>query len=77
VLEAPDSWAGVQSVSPVAKDGWPGVRPEDHGYPSLEGPLGPDGWPDLSLLLSGGILVTMMTTIEEDEGHSACRLPML
>jgi hypothetical protein len=77
VLEVPDGWGGVRVVSPVVEEGWPGVRPEDHSYPSSEGPLGPNGWPDLLLPSSGGILVTMTTTIEKGEGHSACRFPML
>jgi hypothetical protein len=76
-VEAPDGWGGVKIVSPIVKEGWPGVRPEDHGYPFEEGPLGPDGWPDLSLPSSGGVLVTTMTTVKPGEGHSACRLPRL
>jgi hypothetical protein len=76
-VEVPDGWGGVEVVRPVIEEGWPGVRPEDHGYPSEEGPLGPDGWLDLSLPSSGGVLVTMMTTVEKGEGHSTCRLLML
>jgi hypothetical protein len=76
-VEAPDGWGGVKVVSPTVEEGWPGVRPEDCGYPTEEKPLGPDGWPDLSLPPSGGVLVTMMTTVEQGEEHSTCRLPML
>jgi hypothetical protein len=74
--EAPDGWGGVRAASPIVEEGWPSMRPEDHGYPTKEGPLGPDGWPDLSLPSLGGVLVTMtvMTTVEPGEGHSACRL---
>jgi hypothetical protein len=61
----------------MVEEGWPGVRPADHGYPSSEGPLSPDGWPDLSLPSLGGVLVTTTMTVEEGEGHSARRLPML
>jgi hypothetical protein len=75
--ETSDGWGGVRIASPIVNEGWPSVQPVDCGYPSLEGPLGPDGWPDLSLPLSGGVLVTTTTTVEEGEGHSACMLPML
>jgi hypothetical protein len=60
------------------ESGWPGVRLADYSYPSDEGPLGPDGWPDLSLPPSTGVQVTIEVhlTVEEVEGHSACRLLM-
>jgi hypothetical protein len=49
-VDAPDSWGGTWPVSPIVEKGWPGMRPEDHCFPRLEGfPLGPDGWPDLSI----------------------------
>jgi hypothetical protein len=76
-VEVPDGWGDVRTVSPIVEEGWPGIRPEDRGYPSEEGPLGPDSWPDLLLPLSGGVLVTTMTTVEKEGGHSACRLPIL
>jgi hypothetical protein len=76
-VEVPDSWGEVRTVSPVIEEGCPGVRPEDRGYPLEEGPLGPDGWPDLSLPSLGGVLVTMTMTVDEGEGHSACRLSVL
>jgi hypothetical protein len=72
-IEAPDGWGGVEVDRPVVKEGWPGVRPEDHTC-FEGGPIGPNGWPDLLLPPSSGVLVTMTTTIEREEGHSACRL---
>jgi hypothetical protein len=62
VVEAPDGWGGAKVARPVIEEGWPRVQPEDHSYLSEEEPLGPDGWPDLSLP-SRGVLVTMTTTI--------------
>jgi hypothetical protein len=77
-VEAPDGWGNTPPTSPVVKEGWPGSQPEDHCYPSKEGPLGPNGWPDVSIPTSSGVRVTTtMTTVEEVEGHSARRLPML
>jgi hypothetical protein len=66
-------YSGVEVDRPVDEEGWPGVRPED--CVCFEGgPIGHNGWPDLSLPPSSGVLVTMTTTIEKEEGHSACRL---
>jgi hypothetical protein len=42
-VEAPDSWGGVEVARPIVEEGWPGVCPEDHGYLTEEGPLGPNG----------------------------------
>jgi hypothetical protein len=72
-VEAPDGWGDVEVARPVVEEGWPGVQPEDCSC-FEGGPLGSNGWPDLSLPPSGGVLVTTMTTIEKEEGHSACRL---
>jgi hypothetical protein len=60
------------------EDGWPGVRLENHNYPSEEGPLGLDGWPDLSLpsLTGVQVMIEVRSTVEEVEGHSTCRLPV-
>jgi hypothetical protein len=66
-VEAPTGWGGVEVGRPVDEEGWPGVRPEDHVC--FEG--GRDGWPDLSLPPSSGVLVTTTTTIEKEGGHSA------
>jgi hypothetical protein len=50
--------------------------PADAAWPPLSDAVCPDGWPDLWLPSSSGILVTTTTTIGEGEEHSACRLPM-
>jgi hypothetical protein len=64
-------WGNTPPTSPV-QEGWSGV-PADATWPPLSNAVRPDGWPDLSLPSSGGVLVTMTTTIGEDEEHSACR----
>jgi hypothetical protein len=77
-VEAPNGWGGTRPVSPIVEKVWPGTRPEDQCFPRLEDlPPGPDGWLDLSIPTLGGVWVTMTTTVEEVEGHSTCRLPML
>jgi hypothetical protein len=78
-IEAPDGWGSMRPASPVVEEGWPGTWPEDWCFPRLEDmPLRPNGWPDLSLPTSTGVQVTIEVklTIEEVEGHSACRLLM-
>jgi hypothetical protein len=62
-VEAPDGWGGNAVAKPI-EEGWPGVQPEDR-------------WLDLPLPPSGGVLVTMTTIVEKEEGHSACRLLIL
>jgi hypothetical protein len=73
-VEAPDGWGNTPPTSPVQEE-WLGV-PADATWPPLSDAVRPDGWPDLLLPPSGGVLVTTMTTIGEGEEHSACRLPM-
>jgi hypothetical protein len=72
-VEVPTGWGGVEVDRPVDEEGCPGVQPED--CVCFEGgPIGHNGWPDLSLPPSSSILVTMMTMIEKEEGHSTYRL---
>jgi hypothetical protein len=73
-VEAPDSWGNTPPTS-LVQEGWPGV-PADATWPPLSDAVCPDGWPDLSLPSSGGVLVTMTMTIGEGGEHSTCRLPM-
>jgi hypothetical protein len=72
-VEVPTSWGGVEVGRPVNEEGWPGVCPED--YVCFKGgPISCNGWPDLLLPSLSGVLVTMTTMIEKEEGHSTCRL---
>jgi hypothetical protein len=67
--------AAVAAMETEYEDGWPGVRLEDRNYSSEEGPLGPDGWPNLSLpsLTRVQVMIEVHLTVEEVEGHSTCR----
>jgi hypothetical protein len=76
-IEAPNGWGSTRPTSPIHK-GWPSTEiVEDGTWPLLSDvvPLCPDSWPDLSLPVQDGIQVTIKvkTSVEESEGHSACR----
>jgi hypothetical protein len=73
-VEAPDGWGNTSPTSPV-QEGWLGVL-ANATWPPLSDAVHPNGWPDLLVPSSGGVLITTMTTIGEGEEHSACRLPM-